>query len=464
MVDLVVKGGTVWTPGGMVGADVLVQGERIAGLVDDSASFLAHGTRIIDASGKIVIPGLIDTHTHHRDPGYTHKEDVTTATRAAAAGGVTMSVGMPNVNPPTMTAERFAALIEDQARRAVVDFNHNPSPTDLREVADLSRLGCLAYKVFMIADTKRTYPHMPGLGVHDNGELLRVAEKVAETGKPLMVHPHDQKVMDAIEGQYWARGEYGYMAYARAYRSYKGLVYDSAISTLIQIQRATGVHLHVLHLCTTEGVGLVRRAKEAGRQVTGEVNPWALFVGGAWEELHKYGPYALGVWVPSDDQEAVWDGIRDGTIDVCGTDHAPHTREEKEIGWERMWEAAGGMPLVQDYLSKFLTEVNDGRVTLDRIVRLCSYDVARMFALYPRKGVIQVGSDADLVVVDLNARREIRNEDVQSKCGWTPFHGHAVSGVPIYTVVRGRVVMEDGQVVGEPGWGRFIPPVNGASH
>lgn len=458
------KGGTVWTADGMVRADIVVEGERIAGLVDDSASFQSASARVIDARGRVVIPGLIDTHTHHRDPGFTHKEDVTTATRAAAAGGVTMSVGMPNVDPPTTTAERFAALIEDQSKRAVVDFNHNPCPTDLGEVEGISRLGCLAYKVFMIADTKRSYPHMPGLGVHDNGELLRIAEKVAETGKPLMVHPHDQKVMDVIERQYWARGEFDYMAYARAYRDYGGLVYDSAISTLIQIQRATGVHLHVLHLSTAEGVDLVRRAKGAGRRVTGEVNPWALFTGGAWDDLHQYGPYALGVWVPADDQEAVWNGIHDETINVCGTDHAPHTRQEKEIGWQRMWEASGGMPLLQDYLSKFLTATSDGRVTLDEVVRLCSYNVARVFGLYPRKGVIQIGSDADLVVVDLKARKEIRNEDARSKCGWTPFHGHVVTGIPTHTVVRGKVVMENGEVVGEPGWGKFIPPITGDGH
>lgn len=462
-IGLIVKGGTVWTPSGMVRADVVVEGERIAAVVDDASARGLTGGRVIDATERVVIPGLIDTHTHHRDPGFTHKEDVTTATRAAAAGGVTMSVGMPNVQPPTVTAEQFAALVGDQAKRAIVDFNHNPSPTRVDEIHELSRLGCLAYKLFMIADTKRSYPHIPALGVHDSGELLRVAEKVAETGKPLMVHPHDQRVMDVIEGQYWGRGEYDYMAYARAYRDYGGLVFDSAIGTLVQIQRSTGVRLHVLHLNTEEGVRLVRRAKAAGRRVTGEVNPWALFSGGPWEELHKHGPYALGVWVPPDDQRAVWDGVHDGTIDVCGTDHAPHTREEKEVGWKRMWEAAGGMPCVQDYLSLFLTEVHRGRMTLDEVVRLCSHNVARVFGLYPRKGVIQVGADADLAVLDLNAEREIRNEDAYSRCGWTRFHGHVVTGIPIYTVVRGKVVMEHGKVVGEPGWGKFVPPVDGGS-
>lgn len=195
--DLVVKGGQVWTPDGFVTTDVGVRNGQIDSLAESMD--VGGDTDIVDASEKYVIPGLIDTHTHHRDPGFTHKEDLTTATQAAAAGGVTLSVGMPNVDPPTTTVERFRQVIEISRAKAVIDFNHNPSGSVPEEVPGLAREGCLAYKIFMVKDTGRAYPHMPGLGVHDHGHLFRCCEAVASTGLPLMVHPHDQALMDVIE-------------------------------------------------------------------------------------------------------------------------------------------------------------------------------------------------------------------------------------------------------------------------
>ncbi|MFQ5539857.1 MAG: dihydroorotase family protein, partial [Candidatus Binatia bacterium] len=314
-------------------------------------------------------------------------------------------------------------------------------------------------KIFMVRDTGRDYPHMPGIGLHNHGDLFRSFEAIAKTGLPVMVHPHDQDLMDVIEQRYWKRGDRSPQAYAKAYREFDGIIWDTAIATILRFQKATRVKLHILHMSTPGGLEMVRRAKEEGRPVSCEVNPWALFLGNSWENIEKLGPYCLGFWVPEGHSEALWQGIRDGTIDVVGTDHAPHTKEEKEIGWEDMWKSPGGEPQIQDYLSLFLTEVNRGRLTLDRLVRLASYDVARLFGVYPRKGVIQVGSDADLVIVDMRKEATIRNETTYTRVGWTPYHGRKVKGVPVTTVVRGKVVMENGNVVGKPGYGQFIPRV-----
>ncbi|MGH7828774.1 MAG: dihydroorotase, partial [Candidatus Binatia bacterium] len=365
--DLVVKGGGVWTPAGLVQADIGVTKGKIAAIAGPDS--LPVGTTVIDATGKITIPGVIDTHTHHREPGFTHKEDLTTATKAAAAGGVTVSVGMPNVNPPTTTVERFTNLIEAGKSKAIVDFNHNPSATVPEEIPGLAAAGCLAFKIFMVKDTGRDYPHMPGIGLHHHGELFRCFEAVARTGLPLMVHPHDQDLMDVIEQRYWQRGDRSPQAYAKAYRDFDGIIWDTAIATLVRFQKAAGTRLHILHMSTPGGLELVRRAKEEGRPVTCEINPWALFLGNSWENIEKLGPYCLGFWVPEEHAEALWQGIRDGTIDVVGSDHAPHTREEKEVGWKDMWKAPGGEPQVQDYLRLFLTEVNRGRLTLEQLVR-----------------------------------------------------------------------------------------------
>lgn len=457
---LVIFGGKIWTPSGFIEqGSIIIRDEKIVDIHIGAGKPLVEGNvEWIDATGKLILPGLIDTHVHHRDPGFTHKEDVETATRAAAAGGVTFTVGMPNVKPPVNSPEEYEKVIKHYGNHAIVDFNLNPAATDLDAIPALAQMGCLAFKIFMIVDKKRAYPHMPGLGVHDHGELLEIFEAVAPTGIPLMVHPHNQAIMSVLEKKYWERGEKDYRAYARAQREYDGIVWDTAVFILNRLQEATGARLHICHQVSPRTVQLVREAKAAGRAVTSEVNGFGLFLG-SWEQIEKKGPYGLGRWIPEDSRKALWEGINDGTIDVIGTDHAPHTKEEKEIGWKDMWKAPSGAPQLQDYFSQLLTRVHQGLLTLDQAVRITSHNPARVFGLYPRKGTIEVGSDADIVVVDFEQKKVIRNENALSKCGWTPYDGDTVKGVPIYTIVRGRVVMRESIVMGKPGYGQFIKPV-----
>ncbi|NJD27395.1 MAG: amidohydrolase family protein [Chloroflexi bacterium] len=453
--DLVIRGGTLVTASGRTLADLAIIDTRIAALLESGAD--ASAKRTIDATGRHVLPGAIDVHSHHREPGFTHKEDIVTATSAAAAGGVTTSFAMPNVQPPPNTLERLDGMLALYDQRSIIDWNVNAAATIPDQFPSMASRGIAAFKVFMVVDTGRDYPHMPGIGVHDHGELLGIFEAVGETGLPLMVHPHDQGLMSHIEQGYWQRGERDARAYARAYSAYDGIIWDTAVAVLLRIQQATGTPLHLLHTQSSGVIEQLRRAKAAGQRVTAEVNPWALFLGNDWATIERLGSYALSYYVPEHNTEPLWTALNDGTIDLVSTDHAPHTRDEKEPGWTDGWKAHTGTPSTQFYVPLLLDAVHRGLISIERVVELVATAPARVFGL-ARKGRLEVGCDADIAIVDLEADFEISDDIVLSKIGWTPYAGSRVRGVVETTIVRGQVVYQDGHVVGQPGWGRQARP------
>lgn len=453
--QLTVTGGTLVTATGRHRADIGMRDGRIAAVVAPGTPLEAD--RTIDAAGRYVLPGLVDVHTHHREPGFTEKEDIVSATASCAAGGVTTTFAMPNVEPPPNTAERLEAMLGLYAEKAIVDYNVNAAGTVLDEIPRIASLGIAAYKVFMVVDTGRDYPHMPGIGVHDHGQLLRIFQAVAETGLPLMVHPHDQALMTAIEERYWERGERDFRAYAKAYAAHDGIIWDTAAALLLRLQRTTKTRLHLLHTQTRGVIEQLRRAKEQGQEVSAELNPWAVFLGNDWANIERLGSYALSYWVPEENTEPLWGALRDGTIDLVSTDHAPHLREEKEPGWVDGWKAHTGTPSVQFYLSLLLDAAHHGRVSLERLVDATSTTPARVFGL-GQKGSLEIGADADAVIVDLDRDVKISDDQVLSKCGWTPYAGRVVRGAIDFTISRGEVIYEDGHVTGRPGRGRQASP------
>ncbi|WP_308798462.1 dihydroorotase [Agromyces silvae] len=450
MSTTLITNGRVVTPGGIVAADIAISDGRIVALHEPGTG--PETATAIDATGLTVAPGFVDMHSHHREPGFTHKEDIRSVTAACAAGGVTTTVAMPNVFPPPNTAEILSDMFGLYERSAIVNWNINPAGTIVEEIPRLAEMGIAAFKVFMVVDTGRDYPHMPGIGVHDHGKLLEIMEMCAAADVPLMVHPHDQELMDHIEAQYWERGERDALAYAKAYAAHDGLIWETAIATLLRMQAATGVHLHLLHVQTAGSVELIRQAKARGQKVTAEINPWALFLGNDWENIERLGSYALSYWVPSRNVEPLWEGLRDGTIDIIATDHAPHTREEKEVGWEDGWKAHTGTPSTQFYARMFLDAAHRGLISLERVVDAAATAPARLFRLHG-KGEITVGADADLVLIDTVRSATITDDEVLSKIGYTPYAGQTYTGLPVRTLVGGVTVFEDGDVVGEPGTG-----------
>ncbi len=459
MVDLRIDNGLVYVGGVFVRADIAVEDGRISAVGNSSS--LPKGSRRIDATGKHVIPGLIDSHAHLRDPGFTHKEDYTTGTMAAAAGGVTLAVDMPNVEPPPNTAERFIAHRANAKKKAVTDFSHNAAGTVLGEIGKIAKAGPpMGFKIFMMSDVGRDYPHMPGIGVADHGELLELFQEIRQTGSVAIVHPWDQEIWTKISNKHLQSGKTDWKEYARAARAYDSIVFDNAISVLINLQRVTGVKLHILHMSSKRSFDNVVRARRHGQTITTEVNPHDVFLANRWERIAKLGPYSIGWEIPEQEGDATWNALLDGTADLIATDHAPHTKEEKEVGWKNMWKSPGGTTSLEWYLSLFLTEVNNGKFGLERLVQLTSENPAKIFGVYPRKGAISPGSDADLVIVDMKKERVLSGEKMYTKVGWNPYAGRRVRGLPETTLVRGTVVMQDyGEVVGKPGYGEYVAPL-----
>lgn len=453
-VDLVIANGTVITAGGRTNSDVLVSEGKVVEVRPSGSEVEAAHT--IDATGRLVMPGMVDVHVHTREPGYEHKEDITTCTQAAAAGGVTTIFGMPNLNPPTVTRKDLDDVLAAYGSKSLVDFNHNPVPA-VGEVDAMAEAGIAAFKVYMVVDTGRTYPHPAGTGIHDHGHLLQMFEDVARTDRVFMVHPHDQAIMDLIEQRYWADDDRSPEAYAKTLAAYDGLIWDTATATLLRLAEATGCRLHIVHVQTSRGIEMIRQAKARGVRVTAEVNQWALFLA-SWEDVLRLGPYCLSYWVPDHHKEAIWEGIADGTIDIMSSDHAPHTREEKEVGWEDMWSAHSGVPGVQFQLPLVLDAANEGKLTHERAVELTATAPARAFGL-AHKGRIETGCDADIVVIDPNKEWTISNDDVLSRVGWTPYDGRTLTAQVERTFVRGIEVFSEGRVTGEPGHGLQARPI-----
>jgi dihydroorotase-like cyclic amidohydrolase len=271
-----------------------------------------------------------------------------------------------------------------------------------------------------------------------------------------MVHPHDQQIMDVIEQSYWDQGDRSPGAYAKTLAADDGLIWDSATALLLRLAEATKCKLHIVHVQTLRQIEMIAAARQRGVDVTGEANHWALFLG-RWQDIEQQGSYVLSYWVPEHHQEAVWSALEDGTIDMLASDHAPHTREEKEIGWTDAWAAHTGTPGIQYQLPLMIDAWHRGLVSFPRLVDLVSTAPARRFGL-DEKGTLAPGGDADIALIDIDQEWTITNESVLSKIGWTPYDGRSIRGAVNRTLVRGTDVYADGRVVGIPGHGRQARP------
>lgn len=422
--DLILKSGTVVNQDGEGVRDIAVKNGRIAALGSFAADAAAE---VIDCKGLHVLPGVIDTQVHFREPGLTQKEDLESGSRSAVMGGVTAVFEMPNTNPLTVTAETFADKIGRAHHRMHCDFAFFIGGTR-ENVADLPELeraaGCAGVKVFMGSSTG-------SLLVEDDDGLRNILRVIRRRAS---FHAEDEGRLNARKGERIENDPRSHPVWRDETAALM------ATQRLVAAARDTGARVHVLHISTKEEIEFLRDHKDVA---SCEATPHHLTLA-APDCYERLGTYAqMNPPVRDDSHRAgIWYGIEQGIIDVLGSDHAPHTREEKD----KIYPASpSGMTGVQTLVPTMLDHVNAGRLSLARFVDLTSAGPARLFNI-ACKGRIAAGYDADFTVVDLKREETITNEWVASRAGWTPYDGVRVKGWPVGTFVRGRRVMWQGEL------------------
>lgn len=415
--DLMLRNGTVWTPGGPIEADVAVSGGKIAAIGERGDA-----GETIDCTGLTILPGVIDTQVHFREPGLEAKEDLESGSRAAVLGGVTAVFEMPNTKPNTDSAEALADKLARAANRMWCDhaFYIGATAANAAMLGELERLpGAAGVKIFMGASTG-------DLLVAEDDALARV---LASGRRRVAIHAEDEARMNArlgerIEGDpsshpVWRDDESAMLATQR----------------ILALARAARRRIHILHVTTPAELALIARNKDIA---TCEVTPQHLTLAG--EEAYP----ALGTYAQMNPpirsaahRDGLWHWLNQGVPDVIGSDHAPHTKEEKAKPYPA---SPSGMPGVQTLLPLLLDHVANGRTSLQRLVDLTSAGAQRIFGIVG-KGRIAAGYDADFTVVDLKAQWTIEENWLASRCGWSPFTGMRLTGKPVGTIIRGRRVM-----------------------
>ena len=425
MADLILKGGTLVNHDGVGARDLAIHEGRIVG-VGDLGEFSAAET--LDCRGLHILPGVIDSQVHLREPGLEHKEDLESGGRAAVMGGVTSVFEMPNTKPLTVTEAALADKVRRATNRMYCDFAFYMGGTreNVNQLADFEKLpGCAGIKVFMGSST---------------GELLveddeGVAHILAQTNRRAAFHSEDeyrlrQRLSEQVAGNpashpVWRDAEAARLCTER----------------LVRIARKQRKRIHVLHVSTAEEMPLLAANKDVA---TVEVTPHHLTLSS--DDYARLGTL-LQMNPPvrsKEHQRAIWQALQSGIVDVLGSDHAPHTLEEKSKPYPN---SPSGMPGVQTLVPVMLDHVNKHHLSLERFVDLTSHGSARIFGI-SRKGRIAEGYDADLTIVDLKKKRKIENKWIESKCGWTPYDGYEVTGWVQGTFVRGRKAMWEDQILG----------------
>lgn len=448
---VIIRGGVLGTEHGLYRADLVVDGERIASITRDASDLEADEQ--IDARGMFVLPGGIDVHTHFKDPNTLPLEGFYTGSLGAIAGGVTTVIEMPQAVPvctdgPSVAVKRLVGEAQSIVDFALWGGAINQSLDQIDEMIDA---GVVAIKSFM-SSSSPTFPRAT------DATLVNVFRHLADLDIPYGLHPENEELLQTGIANLKAEGRTDVMAHAE---SRPPIVEIEAISRALLFAEKTGGHAYICHCSSIGGLKLIKQAKSRGIRVSVETCPHYLILDE--DDLRRLGPF--GRCAPAirsrEEVEGIWRFVQDGTIDIISSDHCGFSIESKEAGSENIWDAPLGLSGIQTMLPMMLDEMIYRRnLDIATFVRLMSTNPARVFGLYPRKGSLQVGADADLIIYDPDNPWIVRGGDLLHRHKWSPFEGRGVRGRIVRTIIRGQTVFRHvgySVVSAEPGSGRFLP-------
>jgi len=441
-VDTVLFNAKVYTSKGIVKAGVAIDNGRIVRIAKEPN--LPPASTRLNINGCLVLPGLIDSHVHLRDQQLAYREDFTTGTAAAAAGGVTTVIDMPNNRPLTMSAEALRERMQLAEKRILVNVAFNSAfPNQTEEIRRIVREGAVGFKLYLIQQ-------IGGINIDYDNALQDAFNTVAETRVPIAVHAEDRATLEKAEKSIRDSGRNDAEALLEAHPASAEV---KAIQHVARLTKKSGAHIHICHVSSAAGLDTALKAKKMGLNITCEVTPHHLLL--TSQHVKKQGNVAL--MLPplrtKADTEALWKALKKGLIDTIASDHAPHSIEEKSA--KSIWDVKPGIAGLDTMLPLMLNEVNRGHLSVNELVRLISEKPAEIFHLRNR-GSLNKGYMADIVVVDINREHKIDASRFHSKAKFSPFDGWRVKGKPVKTFVNGQLVMSEGEIVAKLGTGRLI--------
>jgi allantoinase len=453
--DVIIENGTAVTEGGVFPADVVIAGERIAALTVDASDWPA--AERIDATGLLLIPGGIDTHTHFEEPDPRLLEGFASGGAGAAAGGITSVVEMPQAHPTTTSPKLLLQKQRLVEQNAVVDMALwggviGPPGQTASDLDGMAGEGAAAFKSFMASSS----PFFPAV---DHAQLLWAMREVARLDLPYGLHAEDQQLLTEGLDRLRAAGRKDPLAHAE---SRPPLVETVAVNTALLLAAETGCHVHICHVASVGALALIREAKERGVRVTAETCPQYLILN--TEDLVHLAGFARCAPALREQAEVdgIWGFVLDGTIDLVCSDHCPYSVESKQAGHDDIFQAPLGLSGVQTLLPAFFSEAVVKRgLSVERFVALIAANPARIFGLYPRKGTLSVGADADIALLDPGAIWSVTVDDALHKQKWTPYEGKEITGRVVRTIRRGETIFDDAlqgsdRVTARPGSGKFL--------
>ncbi|UCE14174.1 MAG: dihydroorotase [Candidatus Heimdallarchaeota archaeon] len=458
MVDVNIKNGKVFIENRLIDAGLSIDQGKIVALGKGNA--LPKADQIIDATNRIIIPGGIDVHTHILDLIFSYRETFLTGTQAAASGGITTVLEMPLGIEGKSVLDVFDMQLNAMKEKCLIDFGIIGSAgyTSIDTMPELAKKGAIAFKTFMINPSEEE-AELKDLAANDDYFLLKIFSEIAKAGLVSSVHAENDAIIVNEIARLVSMGRKDFRAHSE---SRPVISEDEACMRALLLAHHANVKLNLVHMSSKSAFEMIRQAKQKGWDVTCEITPHHLFLSS--QDGEKIGSWAK-VDPPLRSKEhvtAAWESLNDGTIDFLASDHSPYSDEEKDVSQkdDNFFEVGSGTTGLETLLPLMLDAVNKKKTTLQRVVESTSTSPAKRFSLYPHKGVIALGADADLVIIDMRKEYTLKSEELFTKPKITIFDGRKLQGKIEKTLVRGNIVFNNGEFFVAKGYGEFITPVN----